>query len=150
MDYEKTPGGIWRQCGDLQPMGIQNPAAGANLSITLGTGGIFRFITLIFGLTTSATVANRVTTIVFTHGGVAIFRVQSPTLRTASTAGQMIVSNFGTFAAGGNSDLHIPTPKDFFVPGQTVITTDIVNIQAGDVITGVTLYVEFFPGAGEY
>lgn len=150
MDYEKTPGGIWQKCGDLQPIGIQSPAVGADLSITLGTGGIFRFITLIFAFTASATVATRVLTVIFTHGGVPIFRAQSPTGPTASTARTVIVSDFGVFAAGANGDVHMPTPKNFFVPGQTVITTSIANIQVGDIIDTVSLYVEFFLGVGEY
>lgn len=150
MDYKKSPGGIWQPCADLQPIGIQSPAAGANLSYTLRPGGIYRLLSLLFTFTTSADVATRVVGITLSHGGLTFFRAKNSQSHTASLAFFYCAFPGTTPTAVFGNTGHIAFPAPSFVPGETIIATTIESIQAGDQISAVALYVEFFPGAGEY
>ena len=150
MEYIESPGVVWRKCGDLQPIGITQPAAGADFSYTLPGGGVYLFKSLNFQVASSATAGNRVVRVTFTHGGLLLCELSGSINHTASQTIRY------SFFPGATREITLAqvtcqaAPVDFFLPGGTIIASSVANIQASDQISAIGLYVEFFPFAGEY
>lgn len=144
--WEKSPGGMWRPCGDLQPIIITQPAVGANISYQLASGNVFKFISLRMVLVVDATAVSRFVVFRFEHGGEIFFQASVAGVQSASQTRTHCLAAFGNYINSADTTHMIPSPPDFFVPGGTRITTVITNLQAGDQISAAVLYVERFPG----
>jgi len=150
MDYQKSPGGIWKRCGDLQPIFITQPAAGADFTYTLPASGVYLFKSLAFQLVSSATAANRVARVSFTHGGLMFCELTAALAHTASLTVRYSFFPGATLLTVVSTVLTGPAPTDFFLPGGTVIASVVGSLQATDQISAIGLFVEFFLFAGEY
>jgi hypothetical protein len=148
--WEKSPGGIWWRQGRLLIQPHPNPPAGQNFHITLDEGGLYYIKGIQFTLTTDANAANRAIVVTFSRFGVEFSRVDSGQATVASTARTYVFGEGLTFTTGSGGAAHSPLPRLFLVPGGTVIASSVVNIQAGDQISGIVLTYLFFPEAGEY
>ena len=125
--------------GELQILTPDNPAAGANLTLTLPPAHYTILQSVQFALTTDANVANRYVNVDYLgRGGVQNVRNAATVLVTASTTSQVFqfdpvhtVSEWNTGTAVYAPLLDMPLPAGWAVK----ITID--SIQAGDQIASV-------------
>lgn len=117
---------------------VTNPAAGSNFTFT---GRIYSFAeiqSITFTLTTSATVANRRVHLSIFDGGLGNLDFHSSIDQTASQ-----VRNYTCCAIGGagsyanDNDIIIPIPPGLKGFTEYTISSDILNLQAGDQLTFV-------------
>lgn len=141
---------------------VANPAAGANFSLTVpatytGYGAynntlqgtfppVHKLVAVRFGLTTSATAANRFPAFYVTDpSGNVIALVQVQTAQTASLG-----PFFYTFALGvGNlsgagvaSQQTYPCPDNVYLTQNSTVNSLVNGIQAGDQLSSITVSLE--------
>lgn len=123
-----------------------SPSAGSNFTLGLDSRWSWRFVQVRFLFTADANVANRYVHVDFTDpGGVAWVANGAGVVVTASTTNQEFQfqahRTIAEWATG--TPVLAPLADTFVIPGwQLRIVAD--NIQAGDTITGVRMYVEKF------
>lgn len=124
---------------------IANPAAGAEISWTVPTGQVARFLSL-FGLfTASSTVATRVPRIqIKDAAGNVMFQCATDSSVAASSSSNFTFSNVPT--KNSLDSCVINTPPIVLAPG-FVITTKTNNIQTGDQWSLACLLVELADAA---
>lgn len=125
---------------------VANPAAGAEWSVTVPTGSVWRVRSIYSQLVTSATVANRLTSVVMKDAAGNIF-FQS-FLTGAQTAGGTWTIVFSvnapntTLGSFNNSELFIP---DVVLPEGAVVISKSSGLQAGDQYSAISLLIEQAP-----
>ena len=137
---DKVPNG-----GFITDVTGSNPAAGAEISVTVPTNEVWKFIGLTAQLVTDANVANRRVQLEFASGSGAWARCLSSVDQAAS--------NFKNYAFQATphaltenvgNQISIAVPKDLILVAGDIINTWTVNIQAGDNWGAPLLRVEKF------
>lgn len=120
-----------------------SPAAGAEATITIPSG-IYRIKTILFRLSASATVANRVPDFIINDpSGVRIYDVQSRFNQTASAAVIYYLFHTSLFDTSlPSSDVAIMPIPDLILAGGATISTSTPGLQAADQWTTDRVYVE--------
>lgn len=130
--------------GHVRLISVPAPGAGLNFTYTVETNTRIRLIGVRFLLTTAVTVANRLIRIIIAESGGNRFAVHEFALaQIASLANNYL---FGInlpvrYTALNGGDFEIPVLAVELLQGST-IATSITNIQAGDVISNITIDVE--------
>jgi hypothetical protein len=124
-----------------------SPAAGANYSRTVQGQHWERFLAARCLITTDGNAANRLVSLDFINArGTTYVRNAASVVVTASTTNQAFEWNIGRTIAEWNTNTPVfcPLMSTFLQPAFTVqITLD--NIQAGDQISGIHLWMEKWP-----
>lgn len=122
------------------------PAAGA--SFTLNLEPVYRHVLVhaVFTLTTSATVANRYTTIQYVYGdGVAAWVNGAAVVQTASSAQRYVgAKDRGTSEWNTGTDVLFPL-SPMFLDGGAALSINVGNIQAADQLSGIYLTFDLYP-----
>lgn len=121
-----------------------NPAAGSGLVQKLDTTWLWRPLSIRFALATDANAANRFPTVDYTDpDGNVWVRNAAGLVLTANTPAQTFDFNAQRTVAewAANTDVLAPL-SDFFIPGGWQIRINVANVQAGDQISAIRLYVE--------
>jgi hypothetical protein len=129
--------------GTLSFQQITNPAAGANFSTGIGAGRSVRLHYIEFTLTTDGTAANRGITLTL---GTAL--VQHPIAFCNTNQAASNVKQYMFHASTPVTSLTVanlfaqPIPPNLWIPTGLYLGSDIINIQAGDQLSDIYLYVE--------
>ena len=131
----------WQEQGLPVNWGFNNPAAGANFTNTFQERQALRLHNLGFRLVTSAAVADRTVRLQMADGGGALlFDVTSNTNQAASLTYDYVFSAIPQVnTESSNNIVHLQIPPNIWVAGLETIKTAIVNIQAADQISNITL-----------
>lgn len=126
---------------------VASPSAGSNASVIVDGAWNARILAARATLTTDSNAANRVVTLDYLDArGNVRASSGSAAVVVASTTGQVI--NWLTGVGGGSSAANSPTwcslLSIFLYPAMQVRFT-VVGIQAGDQLSGLSLWVEKFP-----
>lgn len=130
-------------CSHLQAIDSANPAAGAELSITVPDGVQWELLGIVFSLVTDATVANR--RVHVNIGGVGNFQLNcfGNTDQAASLTRQYNCSPVGVIPDEiDDNDIIIPIPAGIFLDQGMKIITQTTNFQAGDNFGAMTVLVK--------
>lgn len=126
---------------------VPAPAAGAETAFTVDGGYAIRLLAARSILTTDANVANRSHTVdyVDARGNVRV-RNGAGLVVTASTSAQGFEWSSSRAIAewASNTPIYAPLFPAILPPGFT-IRFEVTNMQAGDQLSGLSLYVERFP-----
>lgn len=130
------PGGIIRSApegpGLISSVAGNDPAAGAEISVTVPTGARWRLVGLLATLVTDATVANRTVNLVIDDGANAVFRAAAQTAQTASLT---VIYSFGASlpsqATAGGVSIN-PLAEALPLAAGYRIRTVTTNIAGGD------------------
>lgn len=129
------------------------PGAGSALSFALDARWSWRFVSVRFTLTTSASAANRLVTVDYCdpEGNVWV-RNGAGLVITANTTAQEFDFTVGRTIAEWAANTPIFAPlADTFVPPGWLLKVNVANVQAADQIGSPLLYVEKFEvGRGGY
>ena len=119
-----------------------DPAAGAELTITVPQIAEWRVLGLRFVLVTSSTSANRQVDLVIDDGANTVLRIEPPAVQAASlTRGY----NYGPGLPARTvltAEFIAPLPVGLVLAGRWRIRTASTNLQAGDNFNGAYLWVE--------
>lgn len=127
-----------------------NPAAGAEISVTVPANTIWRLRSLNFTLVTDANAANRRVHVVLTTGGGQIINCFGTIDQTASLTRLYSVASYGSVPdETDDNDIIIPIPNDVWLTTSSTMTTETTNILAGDNFGAPLIEVERFINAGE-
>jgi len=128
--------------GRLRSVSGVDPAAGAEVSITVPAGAVWRVLGLRFVLTTDATAVNRQTDLVIDDGANTLLRIEPPAAQGASgTRGY----NYGPglpARAVLTAEFIAPLPVDTLLAGGWRLRTVTGQLQAADNYNSVQLWVE--------
>lgn len=125
-----------------QVVSVSNPAAGADFSYTVPTGSRWKLISASYTLTTDANVANRLARIRVKRGTPVILMAAASAVQAAGAA----ATNYFQLGAVVNvvastSQIQVLSQYPTLVAGD-VIDSFLLNKQAGDQISAVTLVFE--------
>ena len=131
--------------GHLQIELVGDPAAATDFVFTVGTGIILQPMAIRFTLTTDANVAARLVTLRYQHQAYIVADIPPALTQAAS------IAHIYTFAPGAplqtgapNHEIYTATPHPIWlIPGDT-IRSIVHNVQVGDQITGIRLYLNQF------
>lgn len=134
------------QAGKLELITVADPAAGANFSQAVPTGERWKLIYCRFKLVTSATVATRQVRLqVAPDAGSFPIAFLNEETQTASVTNTYNFSNFGSRISGPNASMTYPLiPANIEIPAAGTIATSINNIQAGDQLSEIRIYIKKF------
>ena len=119
----------------------QDPAAGADVSVTVPGGRVWIPQTAYYELVTDATVANRQGRLLLDDGETVFWEHQPPNTQAASLARQYVYGRgVGIPGAIAGSLFPMPLPEVYLFPGFRIRTT-ITNLQAADNIGSFRMYV---------
>lgn len=122
---------------------VANPAAGADWSITVPAGSIWRVLVIRAVLTASATVATRVPILqVKDAAGNTIFDVPPAATLAAGGGANMNWSAGANSIVSNNSRFMQGLPMGMILPEGAVISSSTVAIQTGDQWSAINLLVE--------
>jgi len=135
--------------GALRVIAGTQPAAGAEISETVPTGARWQLLSFKFTFTTSATVANRTSSLtiddganIFNLAGGNAVQAASATTVQSWASGQPNVANQPTNALG------YPLATPLYLPAGARIRTQTLSIQAGDQYSAIQYLVrEWIEGA---
>lgn len=129
--------------GEKRIVTVANPAAAAELAVTVPGGRQWRIQAGRLQLVASATVANRFPVLTLSDGTTVFWQAS---LSAAITAGQTVQLSFspqqgqgGPAPGTGVQGLSIP---DLYLPPGTVLATVTAGLSAGDQYSGLALLVE--------
>lgn len=123
-----------------------NPAAGANLSITVPANARCELVILKFMLRCDANAANRYVMLYAAHGARTMYIAGAEFALTANEDRLVLFGHFGfsSVADGGNT-LVVGTPSYPVLLKDDTIVTEILNLQATDQIDGVEYVFKLWP-----
>jgi len=132
--------------GNLLVVKPANPAAGANLPITLPAAKWNQLVSVQFKLTTSATVANRYVNLdVIGFGGAQNIRNAATVLVTASTTNQVFQFDTAHTVSEWNTGTTVYAPMvDFPLPAGWTVQVTVDNIDTTDQIASCIVVVRQF------
>ena len=127
-----------------------SPAAGAAFSLKLDAAYDYRILSARATYTTDATVANRYPVLsVVSQDGTVLFAIAASTAVAASSAiTYQWLSGIGYSSVGDLVNAVLPL-ADFLISGAYTVSLSATAIDAGDQISGVSLYVEKYPRGPE-
>lgn len=132
--------------GQLISVSGANPAAGAEVSITVPSNTIWLVRAVRFTLVAAAAAASRRVHLVFTEKDGMAFDVLSPTDQIISeTKTYSAVPGYAGGTATNDNDIIIPLPQDLILNPESTITTETFNINVGDNYGVPEVYVEQWP-----
>lgn len=109
-----------------------DPAAGSEISFTIGDFTRARLHSMRFPLVTDATVANRRMILEVVAGGNVAFRVPAQVVQTASLSWNYNVAHWGMDGDNRNGELLVNFPPDMILRSGDIIRTTTPGLQAGD------------------
>lgn len=121
---------------------VANPAAGAEISITIPTARRARLQLLYFDLVTSVTVANRSLELIIDDGVDILWREVAFDGQPASTTRHYMVAPIGFEHAVRANDAVITVPAEFWMRGGWRIRTITALLQAADQFSAIRLVTE--------
>lgn len=122
---------------------VANPAAGADWSVTVPTGQIWRVRSIFAQLVSSATVANRQPFLqIKDAGGNFLFLLDWGTAQTASLTSSYTWGGSCPLVNNGTSIFVGPIPQDMVLAEGSTISASTASIQTGDQWQKVCLLVE--------
>lgn len=137
---DKRPGG-----GRITSVTSANPAAGAEASITVPDGQIWRLIATQITLVTSATVANRRVHIVPILDSAQEIHCISPIDQAASLSRQYSAAFYAVPAVNSDdNDILVNLPQNILLKAGETIDTQTVNLQTGDDFSAMKVLAEIF------
>lgn len=120
-----------------------DPAAGAEITLTVGSNESWKVWGGTFQLVTDATVANRRVHIYISYVGIRLFEAFASVDQTASqTINYTFYRGAGSNLASHDNDILIPIPPDLFLETGMILGTDTVGLVAGDNFGVMTIYCE--------
>lgn len=132
--------------GCIANVNSSNPAAGAECSIEVPVGQIWRVLSGNASLVTSAAVANRRPHFVFTGPNGNVIDTFNDTEITNNETANFRVAQFGTLPARANDSDHlVPMPAEIWLGGEGTIATKTTAIEADDDWGIMRFMVEKFP-----
>jgi len=129
------PGTIYRTTGSA-------PTAGAETSITVPTGALWRVLAAMFTLTTSATVANRVVRFTAADGPTDFYRTAGNYTQGASETIDYVAGEIGVAGSVGGNIIHLPLPEGLLLRAGHSLQTRTLNLQATDQFSALSVLVE--------
>lgn len=122
------------------------PAAGAEVSVFPTTGGLWLVRSIVFTLTTDATVANRTVVVTADDGTTEFFRTPARSALAASSTGvhSAFDGSRGDVTSADTLVLSWPTDGLMLLPGYR-LRTDTENLQAGDAFSAIALMIDDWP-----
>ena len=131
--------------GEISSLASSDPAAGAQVSLTIDDDEIWRVIWCSIILVTDGTSATRQLHLTFDNGGSGIVNTYSSIGQTASQTRQYTFGIFGTFTSKlEDNDILVAIPDQLWLEPDTAITTTIVNGVAGDNLSALSIMREKF------
>lgn len=121
---------------------VANPAVATDLEVT-STGGFFWLLrSVVFTLTTDATVADRHVALETTDGTNVYWRAAAGEVQAASLAHDYSAypGADGSLTAGTVRGIPLDAFGQVIPPGH-ILRTDTANLQAGDQLSGIALHV---------
>lgn len=118
-----------------------DPAAGAEISVTVPGGEFWEVLSVVYTFVTSAVVSNRRSVLVFDNGTLTNLRSNTATDQTASLTVIYTFAGVGARAndlAQGDAMGMLPTPV-YCAPGSRIRTATL-NLDAGDNYGAPTIY----------
>jgi hypothetical protein len=132
---------------------VATPAAGATQSVTVDGAWSVRIVAARATLTTDANVANRLVTLDFVNArGVTYAANGASVVVTAGTSAQVFEWDRNRSVSEWNTNTPVWAPLlDEIIPPGFSVKFNVANIQVGDTLTSLRLWVEKFPtGARGY
>lgn len=128
--------------GWVQSLGVANPAAGANWSVTVPTNARWLVRGITFTLTTSATVATRTVEVNLTDGVNQLQVFPAFNTQAASLGFRYNANSTTANVTTDTTQIQIPIYADLRMVAGWVLSTTTVNIQVGDQYSGIRLTLE--------
>lgn len=138
--------------GFSEPLAVDNPAAGAGFTITIGAAYWERLLALSFRVVSDGNAANRQVTLTVNGGdGVPLAIFPAASVQTATlTYDYSFLPNVQTFNAVTGLRVVSPAPVFFLQPAYTLVVS-IGSVQVGDQVSRIRFYRERFQtGPGGY
>jgi hypothetical protein len=128
--------------GALRSITGSSPSAGANISEAVPTGARWELLALQTALTTSATVATRVVSLVLDDGAAAFHSLSAQTTQAASFSFNYSAAQ-GTngIFSGSDNRLALQLPIGLRLAAGYRIRTAVLNLQVGDQLTAAQMLV---------
>ncbi len=131
--------------GMTESLQITPPAAGNNVSFTIPSNRVLKLRSLVFKLTTDATVASRNVLVEMVHLGTGSIFMGTLPLHLASLVRDYTFAPFGAQTnVIFNGKIFGAMPNDLWLASEDTLTIIVNNIQAGDVFSAIALNVEQF------
>ena len=132
--------------GSQLPFTLPDGGAGLSITQTQDGLGLRRLLSLVFTLTTSATVAARVVTVEYQGKDGNAFMVAGTATTVPASQTQRFSASVTGFQGGtqGATTLFFSLPTFFLFPGD-VLTIAVGAIQAADTVTKIRGVFELFP-----
>ncbi|MBA7609564.1 hypothetical protein ES703_16755 [subsurface metagenome] len=118
-----------------------DPAAGANISITVPIRRRWRILSVRFSLITDATEIDRAALLGISDGINTLFTVSPPAFQAASLTRRYNFSAFGTIMPTLALEVYSPLPS-ISLPAASIISSAVTDLQAADYLTAPQLLVE--------
>lgn len=135
---DMRPGG-----GFLATESSANPAAGAEISLTVPAGEVWHIKGYGFTLVTDGNAANRNPHVIFTVGGSVIFKAWNETDQTASVTGVYSGGDFGDgISSADSNDFRHNIPSNIVMQNPDTITTLTDAILVGDNLSAMAVRFE--------
>jgi len=140
------PGGIYRLPQDGVGLYVivagSDPAAGVEATITVPDNSQWLVHAMTTNLVTDATVADRRVLFRPTRSGVVMFEAAPEIVQPASLTFFYQVADWGTSGGNRNGRILVPWPARVRLQPGDVITTETINLQAGDNLGPLQVYAE--------
>ena len=129
---------------------IPAPAVGSPGKLSVPGEEVWRIMSIVASLTTSAVVANRAPEInVQDQDGNKVVRVPTTAFALATTTTQLEwLAGLGADYVGADGSQILPLPS-FLVPGGFSINLSVGAMDVGDAISAIKVYAEVFPTGPE-
>lgn len=131
-----------------QPVRGVAPAAGSSFSLQMDGRYVSRLTSIVFTLTTSATVANRYVTVEFQGDDGTAWCVNAAAFVVAASATQRFAGQVGRGSGeqAAGTDILFPLAPVFIHGGDTLAIV-VGNVAAADTLTGIRMVFDRFPTA---
>jgi hypothetical protein len=130
--------------GEYEVVTGADPAAGAEISVTVPAGFSWRLTAVSATLVTDATAATRRVGLLLDDGATQLWAAQATDGQAASLTRGYSWPNLGSYVVAQTTTIGIPGPDGFFLRSGSRVRTATVNFQAGDNWGVPVFYVERF------
>jgi hypothetical protein len=129
--------------GLLTTFAVNNPAAGADWSVTFSAGNRIWIHAISAVLVTSAAAGNRQPVFSVTNpAGKVVWNLGSVSAQVASKTGSYNLGEGGSIGVDVGGNYIIPMPTEMLLEQQSTIASTTANIQAGDQWSGINILFE--------
>jgi len=131
--------------GELVTITGADPAAGAEISVTVPDNFYWKIMSVRLTLVTDATAANRRVHLVINNGTIDMIDILTGTNQTASlTRNHNIYADLTFGSTSEDDDYQASFPANFYLPPGFILKTQTTNLAAGDNYGAPLIYVERF------